>query len=54
MCFIDMDLTQPCKYTKNAKNLGQARLISCEFDKHGVQCQHGDCSCKCHNEVKSN
>ena len=49
MCDIrNIDLTQQCKYTKQAQNIGQARLISCEFDKHGLQCQHGDCTCKCH------
>jgi len=46
--FKNINLKQSCRYTKLAKNLGQARVISCEFDRHGLQCQHGDCTCKCH------
>jgi len=45
-----IDYAEPCKYTKLAKNLGQARIISCEFGKHGSQCQHGDCTCDCHSD----
>lgn len=46
-----IDLTQPCKYTKIAKNLGQARQNSCEFNIHGNSCEHGDCTCKCHHRL---
>ncbi len=47
--FRNIDLTQNCKYTKG--KLGQARLISCEYDKHGSQCQHNDCTCNCHKGI---
>lgn len=34
------------KYTNIS---GGNRFNSCEFDNHGRLCEHGDCSCKCHD-----
>lgn len=48
-----IDYSKPCKYTTLSKTLANARSISCEFDKHGSQCQHGDCTCECHTKDRN-
>jgi hypothetical protein len=44
---VDLERNKKGKYTKYD---GGHRSNSCEFEIHGIECEHGDCDCNCHED----